>query len=568
MAWDSTAEREFWRRKCLDSFWWHFRYAYGYDFNPRGAAGKKPWMEEFTHKPLFDWLEKHTREWQADRESGAGRAKKLMVVVPRDFGKTTIGGALLTWLHLYDPELATYIGCETITRAREILANIKSVIGGEDRYSRFSWLYGSQKHPKRRWKLDAVVTSSRTNLTRRDASYGLWAVESGLVGMHPDACLFDDPNTYERMERQGDWLDIVNRHIDTLVPVFQSDALWIFMATRYGDGDHIGRTIKQEGVRSCSGMPMQGLKIEPDGLWDLFFLDAQDAEDKPTMPRIWPQWRIDNFVRRNPTRYWAQVRNNPTQTPYNVLPRSAAGRLVVESKDIDQKKLRVSYHFDTAFKTPRRRARGDYSVISRVGHEPKTGVCVFLGARGSIEWDSEQFAKELIDLIKQDRANGLRVMCMTDEQDIGGKPGVWQAFIQTVLRGGSIERPPELLLLDRDSRRKEERLAAAAALWRDGRMKLLKDAPGLEMLMEQMTKISMSDHDDYADATSDCFNKAVYSVVWPSVAAEPEKVRIGDNPFDDVLKPGPRGVIAAEKIAKMYADQEALGNQFSDVIAP
>jgi hypothetical protein len=571
MGWDINAEREFWRRKCIDSFWYFFRVAYGYDYNPKGAAGPSPWMEEKTHKPLCDWFEHHALEWLAARKAGRGKQKKLMVIVPRDFGKTTLlaaGGQ--AWLHLHDPELATYTGCETITRGREILSSIKSVIGGEDRHARYTWLYGSQKHLKRRWKLDAVVTAARTNLSRRDASYGVWAVESGLVGMHPDCCFLDDPNTYERMDRDKEWLDIVNRHVDTLIPVFQKDALWVFTLTRYGEGDHAGKSIKHEGVRSVTGMPMPGLKVEEDGSWDLFFLDAQDEAGTPTMPLIWPPERIKDFERRNPTRYWAQVRNNPVQNPYNILPYSAVERMVCDDKDVDLKKLRVSLHFDTAFKNVRRRARGDYSVVSAVGHEPKTGVCVFLGAHGSTDWDSERFAKQFCDDIKFWRSRCARVSCMTDEDDIGGKPGVWEAFVKTKLMSAGIALLPPLLMINRSNNmRKEERLANVAALWRDGRMKLLRGAAGLDVLMRQMSQIGTAqDNDDYMDATADCFNKQVYNTVWPSVSTDGTEHKHSSNPFDEILKGGAATVNAAERIAKEYSEKELIRQQFVDVICP
>jgi hypothetical protein len=570
MAWDQNAEREFWRRKCVDSFWWFFKYAYGYDFNPKGDAGLKPWMEDRTHKPLCDWFEGHAKEWLELRKTRSGRQKKLMVIVPRDFGKTTLlAAAGQAWLHLHDPELATYTGCETITRGREILSSIKSVIGGDDRYARYTWLYGTQRHLKRRWKLDAVVTAARTNLSRRDASYGVWAVESGLVGMHPDCCFLDDPNTYERMDRDKGWLDTVNSHVDTLIPVFQRDALWVFTLTRYGEGDHAGKAIKHEGVRSCSGMPMPGLKIEPDGLWELFFLDAQDEAGKPTMPLIWDDERIKTFERRNPTRYWAQIRNNPVQNPYNLLSYSAIERMVTDPQEIDLKKLRVSLHFDTAFKNMRRRARGDYSVVSTVGHEHKTGVCVFLGAHGGTEWDSERFAQQFCGDIKFWRARCARVSVITDESDIGGKPGVWEAFVLTKMREAGITNPPQLIMLTRDNRRKDERLADVAALWRDGRMKLLKDAPGIEMLMKQMSQIGTSqENDDYADATADCFSRSVYNAVWPSATSSEESKKASSNPFDEILKGGAATNHAAEKIAKEYDAKELLKRQFADVIIP
>lgn len=567
MAWDQDAEREFWRRKCLDSFWFFFCYCYGYWTNPRGGGGTSPWLDEHTHRPLCDWYERHVKEWLADRKAGRGKLKKLMIVVPRDFGKTTLlAQAGQAWLHLHDKELATYTGCETATRAKEILSGIKSVIGGEDRYARYTWLYGNERHPKRSWKLDSVVTASRTNLTRRDASYGVWAVESGLVGMHPDVCFLDDPNTYERMESNKDWLDVVNRHIDTLVPVFQRDSLWVFTLTRYGDGDHAGKNVEHEGVVTCEGMPMPGLKLDPNGLWHVFFMDAVDDNEIPIMPKIWPKERIESFMRRNPERYWAQVRNNPTQTPYNVLTRSQADRMVVGPKEIDLKKLRVSLHFDTAFNSPMRKQRGDYSVISAVGHEPKTGVCVFLGARASRDWTIKEFDTELVASINEWRAKCARVMCMTDEEDIGGKPGIWEAHVHTALVSGGIKQIPKLILIKRDNRRKAERLAQAAGLWRDGKMKILKDSLGSEVLLDQMSKIGKSSHDDIADATSECFNKQVYTAVW-SGGAETEG-KMSANPFDDVLKPGPNQAEACERVAKMWDEREQMANMWPDVICP
>jgi hypothetical protein len=98
-------------------------------------------------------------------------------------------------------------------------------------------------------------------------------------------------------------------------------------------------------------------------------------------------------------------------------------------------------------------------------------------------------------------------------------------------------------------------------------MKLLKDAPGLELLLDQMTKIGMSDYNDHADATADCFHKAVYSIVWPSAAPE-TKGEISNNPFDDILKGGSRTIAAAERIAKRQSESESNYGGFSDVIFP
>jgi hypothetical protein len=561
------AERDFWRHRCMDSFWWFFKYAYGYDFNPKGDLGKRPWLFEATHKPACDWFEKHAREWLADREAGRAKAKKLICVVPRDWGKTTLfAQAGQMWLHLHDPELATYTGCETITRAREVLNGIKAVISGDDPYARFSWLYGRQgPTARRKWKVDGVVTAARTNLTRRDDSYGIWAVQSGMVGLHPDGGFFDDPNTYERMDRHVDWLDVVWNHMSTLIPVFQMDAFWMLTATRYGEGDHIGRCVDpmRGGVKSMSGMPMPGVKVDPDGIWDVFYLDAIGPNGELLMPQIWPADRIKAFERENSVRYWAQVRNNPTQNPHNVLPEHIVKTLITAPADVDYKKLRVSLHIDTAFKNPKRRIRGDLSTISAVGHVPKTGKVAFLGAKVRKECDSEEFIQLLIDQTKEWRRRCARVSCITDEQDIGGKPGVWPALLKTKFREAGVEMP-EFLVLDRDSKRKEDRLIHAAGFWRAGKIMLIRDAENLDLLVEQMSKIGFTEYDDVADATADCWNDRLYQIIW-NTKADAIAQQTG-NPFDDVLKPGPAGDAAAEKIASMYATHDAMNGMRFDVV--
>lgn len=568
MTWNLDAERDFYRHRCLDSFETFFRYAWGYDINPKGGGGHHDWFQERTHGEACRWFEGHVKEWVADRKAGRGKAKRLICVVPRDWGKTTLfAQAGQAWMHLYDPELASYVGCETLKRVREVLDGIKAVLDGDDPYSRFAWLYGKQRSPKRRWKVDGVVTAARTNLTRRDDSFGTWVVQGGMVGLHPDAGFFDDPNTYERMDRHADWLDIVWSHMSTLIPVFQQDAFLMLTATRYGEGDHIGKAVSRGGVRSMSGMPMPDCEIDPDGVWDVFYLDAiDDKTGALTMPQIWPADRIKQFERENSVRYWAQVRNRPTQNPHNILSRNIVERLLCSPEVIEPKQLRVTFHLDTAFKNPKRRVRGDFNVISAVGHQKQTGRVIYLGALMEREMDSDTYLKSLIARVQDWRAKGAYVACITDEQDIGGKPGIWAALVETKFREAGV-RMPELVILDRDSKRKEDRLVHAAGFWRDQKIMLPRTAENVDILIDQMCKIGMSEYQDLADATADCWNQQVYRIVWETKAAE--KLQAVSNPFDDILKPGPLGDRAAEKIAAMYAAAEAAtADARFDVVQP
>lgn len=565
---DHRAEIEFWKLKCRQSLYWFFREAWGYDRNPKGALAAAPWLTDL-HKDMADWFTFHAKEWMRDRALGLGRPKKILAVVPRDFGKTTLlAQAGQAWLHTLDKELATYTGCDTLARAREILNGIKMVISGADPYANYVRMYGDQFHKDRKWKIDGIVTADRTNLTRRDDSYGVWAVGTGMVGLHPDGGFFDDPNTYELMARHSDWLDVVNDHLATLIPVFQKDAFWCLTATRYGDGDHVGTILRNEGCASVTGMPMPDIKPDPSGAWHVFFLDAEDAEGRPTMPSIWPAHRIKTFRDTNIVRYYAQVRNNPKLSPYKVLSEDDIKRMYIEPLPRERlRRLRVSLHSDTAFKDPKRRARGDMNVIAAVGHEPRTGKCIYLGSLYDKDWQSKAYGEALIQQVKLWRGATAGVFAMSDEEEIGGKPGAWPAFLETIFKLAGVRMPTLLTLRRRQDRTKEDRLTEVASLWSAGRMELVRGSPGLEQLTEQMGNIGLTRNDDFADAVADCFNKQVYNAVWAETASA--NARQQNNPFDEVLKQNGLGDIAAEKIAAEYdRKRQEFDGVYFDAVHP
>lgn len=525
-------------------------------------------MMDTLHRQMADWFEFHAKEWLRWRMLGLGKPKKILAVVPRDFGKTTLlTAAGQTWLHVHDPELATYTGCDTIPRAREILNTIKTVIGGLDTYSNYADLYGNQQHDERKWKIDGVITASRTNLTRRDDSYGIWGVETGMVGLHPDGGFFDDPNTYERMARIANWLEVVNSHFATLIPVFQKDAFWCLTATRYGDGDHVGTILGNEGCASVTGMKMPDVVPHPGGQWHVFFLDAEDEQGQPTMPTIWPRERIETFKSHNMVRYYAQVRNNPRRSPYKLLNEDQIRNMIIQPLPAsDMKRLRISLHFDTAFKSPKRQARGDKNVIAVVGHEPRTGRCIFLGAKVGPNWTDRVFADELISTFIEWRDRSAGVFGMTDEEEIGGKPGLWPAFLETAFRLKGLRMPTLHVIRRRLDTNKADRLLETAPLWTAGRMSLVVGSPNIDMLVEQMGNIGLTKYDDVADAVSDCFNKELYKIMWAGSKQTTDAP--ASNPFDDVLKPGRVGDDAAEKIAELYEKAEQRYVGASDVVRP
>lgn len=490
---------------------------------------------------MCDWFEAHVKQWLEARKDPATAYKlNLAILVPRRVGKSTIfTKAGLMWIALQDPEASCYIGSEKAEFAEDFLQPVKEILKGNDGYAKFPWLYGIWYDTSREWKRGYVVHAARKNAARGDPSFGTWGVKSGLTSKHPDILCLDDPTSYEKMGGDANWLFTVNEHIASLEPVIEKDGLMIWVGTRYSDGDHFGNYFRLEGVKSVAGMRMPNVPIKPDGKWNVYFIDARDPDnnDIPTCPSIWSDADLVNYEKQHPIRYMAQVRNNPTTSKFSPITREDILGYIVDPGTVSLKGLWVSIHIDTAFKKLVTQVRGDETVIVMWGHlRNGTGDVVYLGGYGSNYWQAEDLLVKLVWCVQDMRMKGARVRMITDEPELGGKIGAWELLIRNYFNDRMIPCPP-INLLPRGSQQKVARLTIAADFWKDGHVKLLRDAPGLEPLIDQMSKIGASMHDDWADAAADVFHKDVYQQM-SMLESRAQTEEIG-HPMDSILKGTP-----------------------------
>lgn len=524
------AYRQIKRRQCRDSFWEFLLTAFGAKYNPKG----KRWLDPEIHKPLCDWFQEHITKWIEARKHGKGYPLYLLVLVPRDVGKTTtITQAGLLWTHLLDPDISTYIGSERIEFAVDILDPLKTILNGDDGYSQFTWLYGNWYHPDRTWNQKFVVHAARANLARKEPSFGVWGVESGITGKHPDLLCLDDPTSYEKMAAYGSWLQYVNDHIDSLIPVLPSDGCLIFVGTRYHDADHFGRAIDKGKLISVSGMENHGYTTQEDGKWHMYYLSARDADGKVAIPSVWSERRLRDYQYESPLKYSAQVLNNPMNDQFNLLPLERLHKYIVEDDHIPNN-IRISFHIDTAFNSEEKKARGDHTVLVEMGHGmDRTGTVYFLDAHGSADMSAEQFRDMLLARYQYWRRQGKKIVLITDEATIG-KEGAFPMLMQTWFAG--INQPcPPIEEIRRINKKKVMRHAEAAQFILEGKVFFRRSAVGLDTLFKQLSRIGVSDHDDYIDAFSDTFHPRCYNVMSRigSVQGPDEPVRY---PWDAYLK--------------------------------
>jgi len=503
LTWPLEDERELWADICHDSFFWFCDVALGYgrpDF---------VWWTPRVHRPFCNWFERHVKEWESDREAGKRHSKNLMVIVHREFGKTMIvtkAGQL--WLHLRDTNLSSYIGSSTVTRAALFFTPIKAILMNTDPGSWFNWFYGNWYDPNRTWTTYELVHAARTNQARTEPSIGTWGVETGLVGMHPDVGFMDDPVDYEKMGTDSLWLGKVNTHMHSLAPVFKADSFFVYTGTRYHDADPIGENLRNAGVASLEGMPMSGVALRPNGKWHVYFRSARDEKGNPTYPENWPERRLAEYEQANPLQYAAQLMNDPNTGHHVPITADQIDLLWVEPRDVPRN-LKISVHIDTAFKSKESVARGDESVIQVWGHDRGTGDVYYLEGHGSNRWRIEDFNNQLVLLLQKLKSRKQWPFVLTDEAEVGGKYGAWQLTMQSWCHAVGLPAP-HIELLPRGGKKKVTRLVEAASYWVDGHVRLVKGAPGIDKLIDQMLRIGTSSNDDWADCGADVFNKMVY----------------------------------------------------------
>lgn len=544
--WRRSDEYEFWRHECRDSFWAFFLNAWG---TLHGPHARDWWVDraEIAY-PLASWLDYQAKEWLASRARHDKTIRHIAVIVTREFGKTTLMQAWLLWLHLLDVNLSTYIGGEKEEVAIEVLKGIRAVLTGEDRHAQFTQLYGSWTGDRAVIRRAALTHDRRTTVTRKEPSFGVWGVETGLTGRHPDVCALDDPNTYERAASQQNWYQFVNLHCASLAPVIRGDGLFALFGTPYSEADHIHQSLKRDGLASLTGLPMSDFAPTRDGIWHVFHFPGRDMHQRPTVPNVWSESRMNKFERENPDRYAAQILLRPEISEHNPLTLEQIRDCYVAESDIPFNLLRYTLHFDTAFRAPNRQHSNDETVYQVWGHwRDGSGDVVFIEGYGSNLWRGEDFYQSVIHLIQRYKRLGRKIVAVTDESG-WGKAGAPRLIFESFCHGAGLIAPPFYELSRGGKKKLEQRIIPAASLWADGHVKLIRTAPGLDRLVEQMSRIGRSAHDDWADCAADVFNPQFYNRQRNLGQQETVPPWIS-SPQDVILKDGGGG---ADTLRQLY----------------
>jgi len=569
--WNLDAERDLWADIGQRSFWHFCNDVIGLRRISRATG---PWWQEYIHRPMCEWFQHHIDDWQPKRNTPEAYQLNLMCLVPREYAKTSVFtkcGQL--WLHLRDPDFASCIGSETVSQSIQFLSTIQQYIRGGDPTNWFTWCWGTWYDKSRLWRAERLVHGARRTTSRSEPSFDTWGVETGLTSTHNDALFFDDPISYDRLTVDSSWFEKVNQHVADLGPVLKANGLMVWVGTRYGESDHFGVALENEGVASINGMSLPSPPRGKLKLWHCYYMSGRDRtnmtpehpEGVPTFPEQWPEWRLQREKARNQMKYAAQLLNDPTASDTNEITYSQACECIVKPKDVPWHQLIYSIHGDTAF-VLKRQAKGDFSVLEVWGHQVGTGNVYFIEAHYANNWRTEDYNKKLLWLLQKYSNMRRRIFVVTDEAEMGGKAGTWEQLIRKDCNTANIICPP-IKLFNRGGTQKEMRVVTAKNYWVAGFVHLVDGAPGLDDLIKQVsTPFLQLPHDDLVDAMADVFHPDIYTPVRRGAKdVQPTIVR----PYDEYLLTGRlSGSAMQETLQNWDRQQEDASNFAAEPIGP
>jgi len=558
--WDLEAERELWTAICApgswhgadgetasthpDALWYFVSVAWGTEWYFRKRKGESRWLQERVHKPLVSWLQYHLLQWLKLRSEGSDDRYYIAVVWPRQFGKTVIATKASTlWTHLADGDMSTLFFSATHPLSKSILGSVQEVINGKNKLSWFTWLYGNWQDPTRKWDRSECVHGYREMTSLSEPSFDTTGVEIGMTGYHHDQHIIDDPIYANKLREGGNYMTVVHTAVDACYNALKPNGLMMMDLTRYLDDDVAGRHQKREGVRSWAGMKCPNMTLFENmelgqGIWHINFWQTEDEEESerqgrivPTLPEVYNAQKIKDHKARDSEDFACQQQNNPGAGEHAPLVERQIHDIYYDYRalkgygNVPLTNLVASIHIDTAFKKKESIGHGDDSAIVVWLHDERTNGLVYLDTdllRASNEWRAEQFHAELVRVCVMLRMRGIRIKCVTDESDGGGKGDVYPSVLKAVLNGAGFFIP--IHQLNRQGTRKRSRIRKAAAHWAEGYVRVLlhrrctcgMDLPALECqhwvvppivlkFFNQMLRIDAVDHDDLADAAADVF---------------------------------------------------------------
>lgn len=484
----------------------------------------KQWFTRKIHQPYCRWKQNHYYRMMNAYRSGEPCRVKLMTALPRGFLKTTINVGSKMWAMLENADFAVRFGSSDDDLAKDIFASVEPIYRGEDTYAAFHLYYGDWYDPQRTSSGKAMNHGARRNAARKEPSYMIFSITTGFKGHHPDFSELDDPIDREKLKNEGSvHLTTANTSVIATRPAMPECSVYEITMTRYHDDDPQGHYQHQEGVRSWTGHPCWDTEvvISEKGEWDVYHIQARDPETNESVsPEHNTTRDLDAYEASNVVEFWNQMMNQPARGEHMGLDISQLTELWVPAEVAADIPGDFIICVDTAFKEDPQLVAAEACessfVIAKRDARPTKADYYIYECYSSRRDRIEDFTNQLVMRIQDYQRMKRRIYKITDERS-PGKIGAWFHYLMNICHAKGVMCPPthELPRGGGKKSKKIRRLRVAAGFWADGRVKIVRGAPGAHKLLSQMSRFEVSKLVDCADAAADLFHPDVYDVMSP-----------------------------------------------------
>lgn len=481
----------------------------------------KQWFQRSIHYSYCRWKQNHYFRMFDAQRSGVACRVRLMTALPRGFLKTTINIGSKMWAHLENSGFASYVGSSDDSLAQEIFSSVQPIYEGSDGYAKFHLYYGNWYDPKRKGNKSELVHAARKNTARKEPSFKIFSISTGFKGHHPEIAELDDPVDREKLRNEGSaHLMIANTSVMATRPAMPECSVYEVTMTRYHDDDPHGHYQHQEGVRSWTGHPLWDteVKVSDKGEWDVYHLQVRDPETNESIePRLNTTRDLDVYEASNSVEFWNQMMNQPARGDHMGLDISQLTELYVSPEAAADVPGDYIICVDTAFKEDPQTIAMDACesvfVVAKRDARPLKADYYIVECYASRKDRIEDFTTKLILKIQQYASLHKRISLITDERS-PGKIGAWFHYLLNRCHAMGVICPPTLEIPRGGGKKSKKirRMRVAAGFWADGRVKIVRGAPGMHKLLSQMSRFENLKIVDCADAAADLFHPDVYVV--------------------------------------------------------
>lgn len=552
-AWPRASVRKFWRHVCSprsrhpDSLFWYMKKIHGMDAFMLDNPTKR-WFTRKIHLPYCRWKQDHYYRMFDAYKAGVPCRVRLMSALPRGFLKTTMGVGTKMWAHLENPGFATYQGSSDDKLAEEMLSSVQPIYAGTDQYAAFHLYYGNWFDPKRKNTKQEFVHAARKNTARKEPSFKAFSISTGFKGHHPEIADLDDPVDREKLKVEGSaHLHAANTSVIATRPAMPECSVYEITTTRYHDDDPHGHYQHKEGVRSWTGHPCWDpeVVISSKGEWDVYHIQARDPDTNESVaPELNTTEDLDRYEAGNTIEFWNQMMNQPARGDHMGLDLSQLKEMWVPAETVAEIPGDYIICIDTAFKEDPQAVAIDACesawVIAKRDARPTRADYYIVECYTSRTDRIEDFTTKLIMRLQDFQTARKRISLITDERS-PGKIGAWFHYLMNRCHAMGVLCPPTLEIPRGGGKKakKIRRLRVAAGFWADGRVKLVRGAPGIQKLVSQMSRFEVIKIIDAADAAADLFHPDVYITQAPLTQSSNLGVAQRGPDDDDLLAPLP-----------------------------